>query len=321
MATTTAAPDEPGLERKSFALELKELADDGSFVMYALVFGNVDRGGDVIEPGAVVNLDEFVRDGFIALNHRATDLPVGYPTAATQDARGLRVEGKFHSHPAAQECRAVARERLDAGKSVQASIGYLVVKASEATRDGKAVRSLEQIKVYESSFVNLAMNPRAGVVAAKSTPTPITPPEGTVPHQTATTDTPGTDAGILAGLKRLLGLETKKGAAISAANREKLRGVADAMDEHHKCGMEKCAELHKCVKAVKAHHEEGLKIAESLRDFADSHEPDVDDEDEPPKRPKKGKKDDDPQDTADGDPPKGLTREAIAIKLAALPRL
>lgn len=165
-----ARPDDaaPGLARKSFAIELKELRDDGSFVMYALVFGNVDRGGDVIEPGAVVNLDEFVRDGFIALNHRASDLPVGYPTAAVQDARGLRVEGKFHSHPEAQQCRAVAKERLDAGKSVQASIGYLVVDAATEQRDGESVRSLKKIKVYESSFVNIAMNPQAGIVSAKS---------------------------------------------------------------------------------------------------------------------------------------------------------
>lgn len=305
------APAAADLARKSFELELKELADDGSFVMYAAVFGNVDRGGDAIEPGAFVNLDEFVRDGFIALNHRSMELPVGYPTAATQDAKGLRVEGKFHSDPEAQRCRTVVRERLDAGKSVQTSIGYLIEESSYEQRGKQQVRKLSKIRVYESSFVNLAMNPEAGVVEAKSAPTGAEEPPVTEPEE----------KGLLLAVKRLLGLDTKKGAAVSKANREKLRGVADAMDEHHEKGLEHCAEMHKCYKCMKAHHELGTKIAESLREFADSHEPEVDDEDGGAKRPpKKGKKDDEPGDTDDAAPPKGLSREQIAHRLAALSR-
>lgn len=324
MKTTTRAqqagaarPDDaaPDLARKSFEVELKEMADDGSFCMYGAAFGNVDRGGDLIPAGAVANAAEFVADGWIALNHRASDLPIGYPTAATQDARGFRVEGNFHSHPEAQACRAVVRERFQAGKSVKASIGYVIDDAYTETRAGETVRVLKKIRIYEVSFVNLPMNPEASVVDAKGQlPLPLPLPEVKV---SATTDSAG-DAGILAGLKRLLGLDTKKGAAVSKANRERIRGAADAMDEHHKCGLEKCAELHKCVKAMKAHHEEGAKMAESLREFADSHEPDVDDEDEPPKR--RNRITSDGGDTDDANPPKSADRTAIAAKLAALHR-
>ncbi len=169
MPKTTARPaadDRPA--RKSIELDLKSLDDDGSFVMYAAAFGNVDRGGDVIEPGAFVNLDEFVRDGWIALNHRQNDLAVGYPTAATQDTRGLRVEGKFHTTPEAQALRTVVRERLAAGKGVKSSIGYQTVRSRQAVVDGEPVRRLEQVKIYEASFVNLPMNPEADVVSAKA---------------------------------------------------------------------------------------------------------------------------------------------------------
>ena len=136
--------------------------------------------------------------------------------------------------------------------------------------------------------------------------------------------TEGEEKGFLLAIKRLLGLDTKRVDAISASNREKIRGVADAMEEHHGKCMAKCAEMHKCYKEMKGLHEEGTKIAESLREFADSHEPDVDDEDEAAKKPrKKGKKDDDTDDTGDTDdasPPKSADRTAIATKLAALKR-
>jgi HK97 family phage prohead protease len=308
-----ARPDDaaPGLGRKSFEVELKSAGDDGTFEMYGAAFNNVDRGGDLIPPGAVANVDEFVRAGWIALNHRASDLPMGFPESASQDDRGFRVRGKFHSTPEAQQCRTVVRERLAAGKAVLCSIGYVIEEAAQEVRDGEPVRVLKRIRIYEVSFVNLPMNPAAEVVSAKSHPT-----ETAVPTNPNAAD--GGEAGILAGLKRLLGLETKAGAAISKANREKLRGVADAMEEHHKGGLEKCMEMHKCVKAMKAHHEEGAKIAESVRDFADSHEPDVDDEDDPPRR--RREKDDEPRDTDDASPPKGLSREQIAVKLAALRR-
>ena len=165
-----ARPDDAAhLARKSFELELKELADDGSFVLYALAFGNVDRGGDVIAPGAVVNLDEFVRDGWIALNHRASDPPIGYPTAAMQDAKGMRVEGRFHSTPEARVVRTFVGERLKAGKSVKASIGYMIEEARTEVRDGEPVRVLLKIRVYETSIVNLPMNPQADVVAPRRT--------------------------------------------------------------------------------------------------------------------------------------------------------
>lgn len=310
-----AAPGGAALERKSFECEVKADGDDGSFELYALVFNNEDRQGDIIAPGAVKNLDELVRDGWGALNHRAMDLPVAYAESATQDTKGLLIRGKFHTHPEAQACRTVVRERKAAGKRVLCSIGYAIEDAAQELRNGEPVRILKAIRVYEFSFVNLPANPLADVVSAKSSTAPPEPNVSTNPNPAAG-DADG--AGILAGLKRLLGLETKAGAAISRANRDKLRGVADAMDEHHKCGLEKCAELHKCVKAMKAHHEEGHKIAESIRDFADGHEPDVDDEDEGAK--KRKTKTDEPQDTDDASPPKGLSREQIATKLAALRR-
>ena len=54
------------LPRKSWQIEVKSVEDDGTFTIYAAVFGNEDRQGDIIEAGAFDNLDEFVKDGWIA---------------------------------------------------------------------------------------------------------------------------------------------------------------------------------------------------------------------------------------------------------------
>jgi hypothetical protein len=79
------------IEHKALNCEFKAAGDDGSFELYALAFNNVDRQGDLIVPGAVSNTAELVSDGWGALNHMNSALPVAYPESATQDAKGLLV--------------------------------------------------------------------------------------------------------------------------------------------------------------------------------------------------------------------------------------
>jgi HK97 family phage prohead protease len=318
-APATERPDRgPAvLERKDFNCRFKALDDTGSFELYAAVFGNIDRQDDVIIAGAFKNLDKFVTDGWGALNHVQCDLPVAWIETAVQDEHGLKVTGRFHSTPEAQACRTVIQERMAAGKSVKCSIGYLIVDAAVETRDGRTVRLLKAIEVFEFSFVNLPANPEAGVLTAKSL------------HQStnetdAMTDTKGMNA--LEALKSLLGLSTK--GRMSAKSFTMMKACADAMSEHHEEGQEKCKCAMKACKEMSAHHGEGMKIAEELhkclKTFGPKQEP-ADDEDEPeddadkPKGNKARKddddsdsmaaKDDDPQDSGDGDPPKRKKRK------------
>lgn len=305
-----------GLTRKSLDIELKSVEDDGSFVMYAAAFGNVDRGGDIIEPGAFINLDEFLRDGWAALNHRQNDLAVGYITAATQDAKGLRVEGKFHGTPEAQAVRTVVTERFRAGKAVKASIGYQAVKARTAVVDGEPVRRLEQVRLYEVSFVNLPMNPQADVVSAKSGAAP--PPKG----QPMATDTDPESKGLLTALKELLGLSKKavEGGKMSKAGMTRLKAFAEEIHEHGEATREHAKAMHEHGKAAQA-------CAKEMKAFIKAYDPDAegddDDDDEeqdeePKPKKKKGKKAEEPEDTSDADPPKSSDRHDIAVKLALL---
>jgi HK97 family phage prohead protease len=156
------------LPHKTLECEFKAIGEDGTFTLYAACFGNLDRQGDIIEAGAFDNLDEFTRDGWIALNHDQQSLPIGYPTAAVQDDKGLRIEGQFHSTPEAQAVRTVARERLRAGKAVKTSIGYVTRDESFEKSNGRMARRIKRLSVYEASFVNLPANSQAEVVDAKA---------------------------------------------------------------------------------------------------------------------------------------------------------
>jgi len=160
------------IERKDFDVTCKffEGIDNGQIDLYAAAFGNVDRAGEVIQPGAFKNLDKFIDEGWLTVSHNWDRLPVATIDAASQDRKGLRVQASFHSTAEAQAVRTTIRERLARGKSVRASIGYKVTDDETIAIDGKKVRSLKGIDLYECSIVNVPANDATMVLGAKHTP-------------------------------------------------------------------------------------------------------------------------------------------------------
>lgn len=218
------------IERKSLALQVKQV-DDSGFAVYAAVFGNVDHQGDLIEPGAFANLDGYLADGVVLLGHDMNALPVGYPVSAMQDETGLLVGGKWHSTSKAQEARTIARERMEAGKSVGASIGYEVLEWRSATVEDRQVRVISKLNVYEFSFVNIPANPEARAVAVKNL--------SDLEQETATLLLDAKAGRKSEASKRLDGVkgfgERIKRIAAAMAEAEKLLGLDSAMaDEEEK---------------------------------------------------------------------------------------
>jgi HK97 family phage prohead protease len=157
------------IEHKTLSLAVKAADDAAGWIeVYGAAFGNVDRQGEVISPGAFKNLDEFAKDGWLAINHDWKALPVASVAAVSQDEVGLLVRAHWHTTPDAQAARTVVRERKERGKGVKASIGYEVMADRFEDRDGKRVRILDGLKLHEVSIVNLPANPLAEVMAAKS---------------------------------------------------------------------------------------------------------------------------------------------------------
>lgn len=151
------------LEYKQLPLHVKAITDEGPGVLtgYGAYKGNVDRAGEVIADGAFKNLDDFVKEGFSAIGHDWHSLSIGTIESAKEDDQGLDFAMQFHSTPQAQDARTVVRERKERGKSVGLSIGYEVTEDAKEQRDGKEVRVLKGIKVYEISIVTVPANPRA----------------------------------------------------------------------------------------------------------------------------------------------------------------
>ncbi len=143
--------------------QFKFTSGTGSFEGYAAVFGNVDQGGDVIEPGA---FKEFVktRDGrVLILWQHDTQQPIG-KAEVTQDARGLHVRGNLALDDATA---AKAYSLMKNGLLDSMSIGYTILPGGEQAMNSGA-RLLTGLKLYEVSVVTFGMNEQARVDSVKS---------------------------------------------------------------------------------------------------------------------------------------------------------
>lgn len=165
--------------------------DRGEFAVRGAAFLNIDRGREMILPGAYSkHLNKFVDRGKILADHdNKTKSLAGSITTAFETDRGLVVKGKFASSKQGQDVRTMAQE----GVLKDVSIGHYVheyrdgVKADEVQKiwakfnytpsddDLRAikrgpVRVLVECEPVEVSFVGIPMNPEARILEVKSMP-------------------------------------------------------------------------------------------------------------------------------------------------------
>lgn len=156
------------MDRMTIPMEWKATSEDGVLEGYASTFGNVDLGDDMIEDGAFTQtLREDIRGGGIPLlaDHMPTTASVlGTIFDGAEDGKGLRVRAKFSAAPSAQDVYVKTRE----GHIRSMSIGYSAVKFRFEEMDGRQIRVLEQVKLWETSVVVFPMNPEASIERVKS---------------------------------------------------------------------------------------------------------------------------------------------------------
>lgn len=154
------------MQRINAPFEIKSAKDDGTFTGYAAVFGNIDLGFDVIDPGAFKSA-KTTADGKLrtALYHDLKQL-AGKATFQ-QDARGLYVE--------CQLCLDVsyvsdAYQLMKAGILDGLSVGFDILPdgSDYEERSGKFVRVIKAAELWEFSIVPFGMNPLATVESVKS---------------------------------------------------------------------------------------------------------------------------------------------------------
>ncbi|MGH9503827.1 MAG: HK97 family phage prohead protease [Terriglobales bacterium] len=148
------------MEQLNCRLEIKSLDAEGKFTGLASVYGNVDLGGDVVQPGAFQKTIAD-RGGEVPLLF-AHDMRQPIGLAKLQDtARGLAVDGQLVLDvPKAKEAYSLLKARVLRGLS----IGYDAVKSDIVG----GVRHLKELKLFEVSIVVVPMNEMATVTAVKS---------------------------------------------------------------------------------------------------------------------------------------------------------
>jgi hypothetical protein len=187
------------MEHKTFpAFQLKIDGDQGIVTHIVAVFGNIDLGADVIQPGAFAKtITERGRKIKVvdSHNYNSTLSAIGVPRSlreighdelpanllmAFPDATGaLLAETQFLLNT--PEGKGVF-DRIKAGAIDEYSIGYdaLDFDYSKASVNGKeiTVRNLRTIKLYEYSPVLFAMNEATGTLGVKGKQKGDQPEEG-----------------------------------------------------------------------------------------------------------------------------------------------
>lgn len=154
------------LEFKAAPSSVKDVdVSQGVIVGHAATFGNLDRVGDVIEPGAFkATLNGAGQKAKVLYQHDPTRL-IGKPLVMREDEKGLYTESKIADTTLGRDVLTLAQE----GVLTDLSIGYDVVKA---TKDKEGNRHLKEVRLWEYSYVTFPASPLATVLGVKSLMTP-----------------------------------------------------------------------------------------------------------------------------------------------------
>lgn len=167
------------MEHKSFALtELKAVADTdepGTFEAVVAVFGNVDRGGDRILPGAFKRTLKERGLPPVVWSHNWDVPPIGVVQEAAETDEGLQIKGRLFV--ADDEDHAIARQVYAAMKAQDGngaaplrefSFGYETRGSNSVEEDGDEIRELTDLELFEVGPTLVGMNPDTRLVGAKA---------------------------------------------------------------------------------------------------------------------------------------------------------
>lgn len=167
--------EEKGVQEKQFIqvpFELKEVGEAdsdniASFTGYASTFNNKDLGGDIVTPGAFASTIKKEGVTWPILHMHNSHAQIGWNSEATEDKKGLLVVGELNLEvQLAREQYALAKHARSKGGKMGLSIGYRP-EIWEIDQE-KRTRYLNQVKMYEYSFVVWPMNPKGRVSQIKS---------------------------------------------------------------------------------------------------------------------------------------------------------
>jgi HK97 family phage prohead protease len=154
------------MEYKGAITEIKNLSAMGEVTFYASVFGNKDYGGDIVEKGAFSKTITENNKNIRHFKHHDSTQMVGVVKSLIEDDKGLLVTSKLIlKTQLGAETYEEYKAMLEAGKSMDHSIGYNVIK-KEDRNDSRLLKELRLMEV--STLTAWGMNNQAQTVAVKS---------------------------------------------------------------------------------------------------------------------------------------------------------
>jgi HK97 family phage prohead protease len=143
--------------------ELKEVNEDGTFVGIASVYGVEDLGGDVIDKGAFKKTISENPSIPILWQHKRDEV-IGMGTVKEWQGKIL-LEGALDlEDPMAHKAYGKMKRKLIKGLS----IGFSTIKNFLEEVEGRTIRHISELKLWEVSIVTFPMLPQAQVSRVKS---------------------------------------------------------------------------------------------------------------------------------------------------------
>jgi HK97 family phage prohead protease len=151
----------------NYFLEVKDVAEDGTFTGIASVYDVEDLGGDIIEKGAFKKTISENPEVVILWQHDQTEV-IG-KGRVREDGKNILLDGKLDlEDPMGQKAHRKLKGKLVKGLS----IGFRTIKAKfeEITEDSKSryIRRIQELKLWEVSVVTFPMLPQAQVTSVKN---------------------------------------------------------------------------------------------------------------------------------------------------------
>jgi len=143
--------------------EVKDVGADGTFTGIASVYGVEDLGGDVISKGAFTKTIQENPTIPILWQHKSDEV-IGEGSVSEWQGK-LMLKGTLDMEDAtAQKAYGKMKRKLIKGLS----IGFTTVKSAFGEVEGRMVRNISELKLWEVSVVTFPMLPAAQVTRVKS---------------------------------------------------------------------------------------------------------------------------------------------------------
>lgn len=146
------------------SMELKEVSEAGTFRGIASIYGVEDLGNDVIMKGAMTKTLSENPTVPLLWQHRSGDV-IGEVTLKEWQGK-VMADGALDMEDPDVKSKYYGKMKRRLVKGL--SIGFQVVKDSFVNEDGKSIRQILELKLWELSVVTFPMLPGAQITSVKS---------------------------------------------------------------------------------------------------------------------------------------------------------